>query len=665
MAEKIIVRELITKLGYSADDRGLKEAESMLGNFQKKASIGLRKIADFGVKATIGVGAVFAAMTAGSIMAASSLESMQGQFEVMLGSVEKADQLVKDLQETGATTPFQTKDLAKGAQTLLAFGQSAESILPTIRNLGDIAGNDTQRFQSLTLAFAQMSSAGRLMGQDLLQMINAGFNPLQVISEKTGKSMLQLKKEMEKGAISSDMVAEAFRSATAEGGRFYKNMEKQSTLTRGLFSTLRDNIALVAIEWGKVFLPAIKAATAAAIKLFQGPIMDGVKMIAEKLLPDVSSLGDSFADWINNAEPLIDGFFQTIADGIDWIKAFKDSASFDNMVTQWKAILAAVQSLAPVGTLLMNVFSFLFEVWKGFLPVTTNIYRLIESLGDLIGTLLGPAISFWGTMAEGEDTIQLIGGLINQWLINPLIETIKWIDWVFQAFGTLATGLQTWFSSFFNWLQASWEMVLSWFSSETPGIFSRIWTAITTSFQRLFSNAIIGVQRVFGDFFDWAFTIISKIGEIIAGIFILPRDAFLEIINMVGPALSNLFTIISNLPIVKAFIAPFQKAFDFIRDKVQALMGWLTKIPGLDIKLPSFPDLNMLVNKPKEDIAKTIEKNAKIQNNKINQIFNTKVDGAGMDAGSLAGDIATKTGDAVRAAFSIQLQEVLTVARGV
>ena len=77
--------------------------------------------------------------------------------------------------------------------------------MPMLRAIGDISMGDTQKLQSLTLAFAQMSSTGKLMGQDLLQMINAGFNPLSVISEKTGKSIGVLKDEMSKGAISAKM----------------------------------------------------------------------------------------------------------------------------------------------------------------------------------------------------------------------------------------------------------------------------------------------------------------------------------------------------------------------------------------------------------------------------------------------------------------------------
>ena len=106
--------------------------------------------------------------------------------------------MFKDIREFAVNTPMMLKDLASGAQTMLAFNIEAEKVMPMLRAIGDISMGDAQKFNSLTLAFSQMSATGKLMGQDLLQMINAGFNPLSVISEKTGKSIGELKEEMEK-----------------------------------------------------------------------------------------------------------------------------------------------------------------------------------------------------------------------------------------------------------------------------------------------------------------------------------------------------------------------------------------------------------------------------------------------------------------------------------
>ena len=167
------------------------------------------------------------------------IESYEISFRTLLGSQEKADALFGSLREFAVKTPMQLGDLAKGAQTLLGFGIEAEKIMPTLKQIGDISMGNAEKFGSLTLAFAQMSSSGKLMGQDLLQMINAGFNPLSIISQKTGKSIGELKKEMEKGAISVEMVADAFKTATSEGGMFYGMLEKQGEGLAGAIAQLQ------------------------------------------------------------------------------------------------------------------------------------------------------------------------------------------------------------------------------------------------------------------------------------------------------------------------------------------------------------------------------------------------------------------------------------------
>lgn len=175
------------------------------------------------------------------VQAAIDLEQSIVSFEVLLGSGEKAAQMINDLREFAAKTPLQLSGLQENSKLLLSFGVEAQNVLPYLKMLGDISGGNAQKMNQLTLAFAQMQSAGRLMGQDLMQMINAGFNPLQIIAEKTGKSIGELKKEMESGAISSDMIIQAFKDATSEGGKFYGMLEKQSETLGGKLSTLQDN----------------------------------------------------------------------------------------------------------------------------------------------------------------------------------------------------------------------------------------------------------------------------------------------------------------------------------------------------------------------------------------------------------------------------------------
>jgi tape measure domain-containing protein len=170
------------------------------------------------------------------------VEALEISFETLLGNRSKAEALMSEIKTFASSTPMQLGDLAKGAQTLLGFNIEAEKVMPILRQIGDISMGSAERFNSLILAFSQMSSTGKLMGQDLLQMINAGFNPLATIAEQTGKSIGELKEEMSAGSISAEMVANAFASAAGEGGKFYGMLDKQSQGIAGSLSNLQGAI---------------------------------------------------------------------------------------------------------------------------------------------------------------------------------------------------------------------------------------------------------------------------------------------------------------------------------------------------------------------------------------------------------------------------------------
>lgn len=177
------------KFDTRVDSSGFKSGIEKLGS-----------IAKTGLKVTAtAIGAVsgaFGAAVLSGVKYNSQMEQYITSFGTMLGSAEEATKLVNNLKEMGAKTPFETSDLAKASQTLLAFGTSAEDLLPTLQMLGDVSQGNKERFDSLTLAFAQVGSAGKLSGQDLLQFVNAGFNPLNEISKMTGESMAELKERM-------------------------------------------------------------------------------------------------------------------------------------------------------------------------------------------------------------------------------------------------------------------------------------------------------------------------------------------------------------------------------------------------------------------------------------------------------------------------------------
>lgn len=207
----------------------------------------------------LAVGAAVGVVGSGSVRAALDVERLGVSFEVMLGSAEKGQAMLQQLRDLANSTPLETSSLAESAQTLLQFGVEGEKVLPTLRMLGDVSGGDAQRLSQLALVFGQVTSAGKLMGQDLLQLINVGFNPLKLISDELGISYTDLRKKMEQGAITSDMVTTAFKLATAEGGRFNGMMERQADTVGGKWSTLMDSVSNLGALIGEELSPATKA----------------------------------------------------------------------------------------------------------------------------------------------------------------------------------------------------------------------------------------------------------------------------------------------------------------------------------------------------------------------------------------------------------------------
>jgi len=221
-------------------DKRIKGIEDSLRNTKKPA--------DSLAQALVGIGAVF---SAGAIVGglksmvteAGKFQQIETSFRVMIGSAGDYKEVLNDLNQLSIKTPFTPEQVFKSGKALLAFNVEAKDLNKTVTMLGDIAAGTGKDLTELSVIYGQIKSSGRLMGQDLLQLINAGFNPLAEISKETGRSMKDLKKDMEDGNISFEMVEQTFKNATSEGGKFFGMMDEQSKTLPGKLSTLEGNVA--------------------------------------------------------------------------------------------------------------------------------------------------------------------------------------------------------------------------------------------------------------------------------------------------------------------------------------------------------------------------------------------------------------------------------------
>jgi len=379
----------------------LNKIDGKLSKFDKKntkAGAGLTK--SFSGFSTLVKGGIIGMAVAGItklgtsvISLASDMEQTKTSFSVMLGgSMAKAETMVNKINDFANVTPFENGTLFEGAKLLLNFGMSGEKIMPTMKMLGDISGGNAQRFSQLSLAYSQARSAGKLMGQDLLQMINAGFNPLQEISRQTGESIGALKEKMSKGKIGIKELDQAFKGATEKGGKFYKMMEKQSKTFSGRTSTLMGKIKMIGINIGTAILPILGKGLDKLIQFADG-IMQNFDYIKLAFEPVISAFKEMWSEIGNLLSKLIPTNIEGGKTGSIWVKIGK------------------VLKFALIPTKIMyKTLTFLFKLIANGIDWIKKMYDRFAILRGIIDALLYPfkqlikAFEWLGNAVDGDKT---------------------------------------------------------------------------------------------------------------------------------------------------------------------------------------------------------------------------------------------------------------------
>lgn len=233
-----------------------------------------------------------------------AMEGYVTNFTTMLGgSADAANGMVGSLQKLASATPLAMSDLAGGAQTLLAFGVASDDVSGTLQRLGDISLGNADKMQSLARAYGKATAQGKLTGETVQMMIDAGWNPLIDICDQTGESMEDVQKRMAAGSISAEELTQAVNHATDAGGKFAGGMEAASKTVAGLTSTLQDNVNAMLGELMQpvsdamlsTLLPTAIDAVDQLTTAFEDEGIDGFSRVAGSLIASLSAQLVSYA----------------------------------------------------------------------------------------------------------------------------------------------------------------------------------------------------------------------------------------------------------------------------------------------------------------------------------------------------------------------------------
>lgn len=400
----------------------------------QKATSGIKGFADkcnkmtgaLSAIAAVQLGSVFTGMAGGilnmgiaSVQAAAQMRQYEIAFQTMLKSAEAGTQMLRDLQQFAAETPFDVPGVVSAGQQLMAFGFKAEEIIPMLTNLGDAAsglGLGTEGVSRLAYALGQMQTSGKLNAQDMMQLTSAGISAWDMLAQAAGKTVAEMKDLCSKGAIDSKAAVQTIVAGMND--QFGGMMAKTSDEVSGLLANIEETAGNTSAAVGKYLTEAFN------IKGILKDVSDRLGEFQQKM-QTATEQGKSLGDVIKECVP---------APVIAVIGAF--------------AAVLAVVSVAAVATL----------------GAVLGLSAGIVAAGAAIGAAIALIITYWDDLANAVkaavqgilDTVVIIGTAVTE----AILDVVRWIlDTIGDMWADITGDHNNWFNDFADMLGDAMDAV--------------------------------------------------------------------------------------------------------------------------------------------------------------------------------------------------------------
>lgn len=409
--------QYVIDIGTSGDQQAVRRLDAVQGKLRsvdRTAGLTSRALRGLGDAFRTLPGAEFftnpiVAMTAGiGVVTRLGMEAEKTAtaFNVLVGDEARAAKMLGEINKYADETLWDRAGTQEAAKTMLGFGVSTESVVKDLKMLGDVAMGDKNKLQQLALVFGQISAAGKLQGQDLLQLINAGYNPLLDISALTGKSVATLKDEMSKGLITFDMVQAAFERATGEGGKFNRMTEQIAQTSYGAFEQLKGKFLGALLEIYEILQPLVIPALQMMAK--------GIDILVSAIRPAINIIA-------------------VLASGI---LAYNAAVTVANAVTKGWTVATRMQYVAM---LLLEKAQKLVNLAMKANPVGLIVAGIV-ALVTAITICWNKFAGFRAVILSVWDTIKGFGGALKQYVLDRLTGIVTGLGAIGQAFSRLIKG---------------------------------------------------------------------------------------------------------------------------------------------------------------------------------------------------------------------------------
>lgn len=507
------VTSILVKIGANSSElrRELSATKAELKSALGEETLSASKAA---VMSIAGVAASLGALGVKAVQAAGNFQQVQAAMTNMLGSAERAKNLLGQLQDFAAKTPFEFNDVAAASQKFLAFGFTAEQIIPTLRAVGDAAagvGLGKEGIDRITLALGQMAAKSKVQSDEMLQLTEAGIPAWQMLADKIGTSVPQAMDMVSKGAVDAQTGLQALVGGMEE--KFGGMMAQQSQTITGTWSNMMDGLSQSAIAVGQQISDALN-------------------------LPDLfSSLGDSlqqFANLVKNQgigealSQMIPPEVEVAAAGLATTLTVATIPALQSFALNAK--LAAAPLAGSFLTGLNTLKNALATIPPGMAAATTS-FTLMKTGAVSAGTgLLSFAGSLKGAITSLPQAIASIGRLVLAF--GPLGVVVAAVGVAIAAF--VASGHNL--TDFLNVVPGTMDAV-----NMAGTALKQLWGELGQAISNLVSAA-------------------APLITLLATVFTAAIYAIIAVINVVVAALSLFLTVITNT--ITAGIAAFNWLYD-------------------------------------------------------------------------------------------------------
>ena len=509
-----------------------------------------------------GMTSALTSAVSGGVKYNATIEQLKTSFEVMTGSATKATEIVEELKDIGAKTPFEFTGLAETTQLLMNYGLSADDAIDKMMMLGDISQGSAEKMNRIAMAYGQMSSAGKVSLEDIKQMIEAGFNPLREISDTTGESMASLYDRISDGKISVDEITASMERSTSAGGKYFQSMDKQSQTLNGQFSTLKDNVsnflgtALEPINDLLVndILPALNDFFSKASEGISNINVDTLLENLNKLFSAVEAIGFAFLAWkVGSTIQTLVSTFQKAQVALSLYSLTMGNATIaQGLLNGTLSLTEGIVALLTGKITLAQAATTLWQKAQMVLNAVMNA-NPIMIIVTAIGVLVGVIIYLWNTNEDFRNAV------IGIW------------DGIKSAFETAINFIVDIFNTVIDFIKNNWQGILLFIANPFVGGFKLLYDNCD-AFRDFIDNFVQSIK----DFFVNAWnSIVEFFTETIPAFIQSVIEWFMNLPYNIGYAIGTIIGYFLNLG-----VSLWNWVTTELPQIIQSIITWFANLPS-------------------------------------------------------------------------------------